>query len=313
MDNTEESPAVLSFCTGYGGIEIGLARAIGEINVLAHVEIEAYAIANLVAKMEAGDMVPAPVWTDIKTFNPWSFRKCVDILCGGYPCQPFSTAGQRKGSDDPRHLWPWIKKHIMVIKPGLCFFENVEGHISLGLREVLTDLVGLGYRVENDNGEPTWGLFSAAECGAPHQRKRVFILAILDDSGSAELNRIPEPEERREDRAVGVTSFGLADADKHGLQGRCQLGEPKTGRETAQFVRYDFTGHHPQRWPTRPGEPQREWEEPKVLLERKAKSELGGTIDGSSNRMDRLRLLGNGVVPATAEKAFRTLYGRILK
>jgi site-specific DNA-cytosine methylase len=104
------------------------------------------------------------------------FRGCVDIITGGYPCQPFSAAGKRLGTEDPRHLWPYILDHINAIRPVRCLFENVEGHISLGLREVIGDLEGAGYN-------PTWGIFSAAEVGAPHQRKRVYILA---DSKSGE-------------------------------------------------------------------------------------------------------------------------------
>jgi len=330
VDNTKKPPSVLSICTGYGGIEVGLARAIGNINVLAHVEIEAYAIANLVAKMETGQLVPAPVWTDLKTFPARCFSEGVDILTGGYPCQPFSAAGQRKGADDPRHLWPWIKEHIRVIRPGICFFENVEGHVSLGLREVLTDLAILGYRVESDSGEPTWGLFSAAECGAPHQRKRVFILAYREcaewrpniqgayyqnrydfgwaektdwvgvlyselgntqghnqrrtsitamhregvapggpggnvaDAGVSELNRVSEPEERREDRSVGVAGIGVANSGKQGL--------PKSERQAVQSAwRWPERGATAKfcgsLWPARPGEPQHEWEESRVLAD----------------------------------------------
>src|SRR5690606_9608656 len=76
----------------------------------------------------------------------------------------------------PRHLWPWIKDGIDAMQPGWCFFENVEGHVSLGLRDVLADLEELGYTT-------AWGLFSAAEVGAPHQRKRVFILAHRHNTG----------------------------------------------------------------------------------------------------------------------------------
>jgi len=181
MDSTETTTHV-GLCAGYGGIELGLKRVIPNLRTVALCEIEAFAIANLVAKMEAGLMDPAPIWPDLKTF-PWeSFRDRVDILTGGYPCQPFSSAGKRAGKDDPRHLWPWIADGIASMRPSICFFENVEGHISLGLSNVIEDLGRMGYRT-------TWGIFSAAEVGAPHQRKRVFILANRNDEGLERWNR----------------------------------------------------------------------------------------------------------------------------
>ena len=174
--DTSKAVTHIGLCAGYGGIELGLHRAIRNMRTVALCEIEAFAIANLVAKMEAGLMDPAPIWPDLKTF-PWeAFRDRVDILTGGYPCQPFSAAGQRRGKDDPRHLWPYIADGIRLLRPRCCFFENVEGHISLGLSDVIEDLAGMGYRT-------TWGIFSAAEVGAPHQRKRVFILAHRHDEG----------------------------------------------------------------------------------------------------------------------------------
>ena len=174
MDITQKLPTVLSLCTGYGGIERGLDLAGVEHRVIAHVEIEAFAIANLVAKMEAGKLDAAPVWSNLKTLPVESFRDRVDILTGGYPCQPFSAAGKRLGEEDPRHLWPYICDIIRAVRPVRCFFENVEGHISLGLREVISDLESLGYKV-------AWGIFSAREVGAPHQRKRVYIMANCDN------------------------------------------------------------------------------------------------------------------------------------
>jgi len=181
VDSTKTITHV-GLCAGYGGIELGLKRVIPNLRTIALCEIEAFAIANLVAKMEAGLMDPAPIWPDLKTF-PWeSFRDRVDILTGGYPCQPFSSAGKRAGKDDPRHLWPWIADGIASMRPSICFFENVEGHISLGLSNVIEDLGRMGYRT-------TWGIFSAAEVGAPHQRKRVFILANRNDEGLERWNR----------------------------------------------------------------------------------------------------------------------------
>ena len=174
VDNSKELPTVISFCAGYGGIERGLELAGIAHRVLAYVEIEAFAIANLVAKMEQGELVPAPIYTDLKTFPSDLFRDSVDIITGGYPCQPFSVAGKstttKESFSDPRHLFPYILDHVRTIRPAQCFFENVEGHINRGLREVIGDLEELDYTT-------TWGLFSAEEVGAPHQRKRVFIMA----------------------------------------------------------------------------------------------------------------------------------------
>ena len=135
MDNTKQFTTI-EWCAGYGGIHLGLKRAIPNLRVIAYGEIEAFAVANLVAKMEAGLMDAAPIWSDLKTFPCEDFRDRVDLLVAGYPCQPFSAAGKRLGTDDPRHLWPHIARSIRVIRPRMCFFENVEGHISLGLREL---------------------------------------------------------------------------------------------------------------------------------------------------------------------------------
>ena len=174
--DTSKAVTHVSLCAGYGGIDLGLKRAIPSLRTVAFSEIEAFACANLVSKMESGHLDPAPIWTDLKTFPYSEFRDRVDILSGGYPCQPFSAAGKRLGKDDPRHLWPYIADGIAVMRPRLCFFENVEGHISLGLSDVIEDLAGMGYRT-------TWGIFSASEVGAPHQRKRVFILAHCQRTG----------------------------------------------------------------------------------------------------------------------------------
>jgi DNA (cytosine-5)-methyltransferase 1 len=167
---TEKLPTVVSFCSGYGGIERGLELAGFRHRTIAYVEIEAYAVENLVQKMERGLILAAPIYTNLVSFPAQIFRNKVDIITGGYPCQPFSQAGKRQGTDDPRHLWPYIRKHMEAIRPNRVMFENVEGHISLGLSTVISDL-------EEDGYDATWGIFSAREVGAHHQRKRVFIMA----------------------------------------------------------------------------------------------------------------------------------------
>jgi DNA (cytosine-5)-methyltransferase 1 len=276
--DTSKAVTHIGLCAGYGGIELGLQRAIPSLRTVALCEIEAFAISNLVAKMEAGLMDPAPIWPNLKTF-PWgAFCDRVDILTGGYPCQGFSHAGLRKGKQDPRHLWPWIADGIRLLRPRICFFENVEGHISLGLSDVIEDLAGMGYRT-------TWGIFSASEVGAPHQRKRVFILAVASGfRGAAGLSGSLQRHER-------------------------QSGESDDGGGEAV-------------WPSRPNERQHGWEPPRVVSFERS---LGRNPDRSSgrldyaelcvtcdNRTDELRLLGNGVVPATAERAFRVLIKELL-
>lgn len=187
MDNSK-ALTHLSLCAGYGGIDLGLARALGNVRTIAYVEIDAFAITNLVSKMESRALAPAPIWSDLKTFNWDPFCHRVDIISGGFPCQPFSCAGQRRGDDDPRHLWPYIARGIKVVKPAFIFLENVGGMLDANIKReewrdppgtpvalhILRELERLGYQTEA-------GLFSAEEVGAPHQRKRLFFFSIRED------------------------------------------------------------------------------------------------------------------------------------
>ena len=292
MDNPNQL-ACLSLCTGYGGIELGLERVGVPLRPIAYVEREAFAAANLVAKIEAEQMAPAPVWTDVKTFPYSDFHGRVDILLAGYPCQPFSSAGQRKGESDERHLWPFIANGIAACQPRLVFAENVEGHLSLGIKDVFSELGRMGY-------EYTAGLFSAEECGASHRRKRLFWLA-LDNScreGLEALKRNGNNPQRWPEQIRPVAAPGFC---QH------EWEEPRTVG--------DAGGTEPNRLPDE------EWPSVSEVGEsgkRQTESELGRTTDGAgcwpdatANRVDRLRLLGNGVVPQTATKAWVTLWERL--
>ena len=171
MDNTNQPPQVLSLCSGMCGLERGIESAIGKLNVVAYVEIEAFIIQNLTALMEQGVLDPAPVWSNLKTFPAEAFHRKLHGIIGGYPCQPFSVAGKQQGDKDPRHLWPHIQRIIETTNPVWCFFENVEGHLQLGYDQVYRSLRDMGYTVESN-------LFTASEVGAPHKRTRLFILAV---------------------------------------------------------------------------------------------------------------------------------------
>ena len=377
-----DSPKIthISLCSGYGGIDLGLKGVFGEnVRTVAYAEIEAFAVECLLARMGGGQLDPAPIWPNLKTF-PWgAFSDRVDILSGGYPCQPFSAAGKRLGTDDPRHLWPYIADGIRLLRPKCCFFENVEGHISLGLRAVIEELGSLGYKT-------TWGIFSAREVGAPHQRKRVFILAHRNNQG---LQRAISKSIQRQSREfVGHNNDDLADSNNSG-SGEDQLPSELRTIGVEQSSRCSRLSSESTQvgkitvWPSRPGESQNEWEPPRVVgyskgstsiklpirteekisefgcngkrfvgnssdkrsqrqscgefrqpkqeqeskrsngentNQRQAQPSLGRDADGTAggldyaklcvscdNRTDELRLLGNGVVPATATRAFLTL------
>jgi len=255
VDNTKEFRC-LSLCTGYAGIELGLKKVISNLKTVCYVEIEAFACSNLVAKIEAGKLDAAPIWTDIKTFNGRPFRDRIHIITGGYPCQPFSVAGKRKGTADPRHLWPYIEKIIKETRPIWCFFENVSGHLAIGFSSVYKSLRLMGYKVEA-------GLFGTSEIGMLHNRERIFILAHSNfyNGKSFEILSISELPIRNNKKKYGPPIWSKSDG--------CFRNEPTEGFSV------------------------------KPLLDRRN--------DGTFSRVDRLRLLGNGVVPQQAELAFRTL------
>jgi DNA (cytosine-5)-methyltransferase 1 len=333
VDTTEITH--ISLCSGYGGIELGLKSLFPILRTVAYSEIEAFAIECLLARMESGQLDAAPIWSNLKSFHWESFRGMVDILSGGYPCQPFSTAGKRAGAKDPRHLWPYIKDGIKQMAPRICFFENVEGHISLGLSTVISDLEELGYQV-------AWGIFSAAECGAPHQRKRVFILA----------NRNGQGLEGYWGHVAKYDSQGRQGADGYAWPSR--PGQPQHAWEPPRVVEHSNGNRRQRNVPRDVSEQDSNRQDDRILgaadsmgnsnsFNRSTSPEgweydakvgqagggeaepaLGREADGVAsgldyaqlcvscdNRTDELRLLGNGVVPATVTLAFRTLLDAI--
>ena len=131
---------ILSLCTGGGGLDLGMELAVPATRVVCCVEREAYCGAVLDARMEEQALADAPVWTDLRTFDGRPWRGKVHCITAGYPCQPFSVAGKRLGTDDPRHIWPDVRRIIGEVGPEYVFLENVAGHIVLGLDAVLGSL-----------------------------------------------------------------------------------------------------------------------------------------------------------------------------
>jgi DNA (cytosine-5)-methyltransferase 1 len=156
------SLTVGSLFSGIGGLDLGLERA--GMNVIWQSEIDPYA-----SRVLAKHWPEVPNHGNIKDIR-WGDVVSPDVICGGYPCQPFSTAGKRQGTDDPRHLWPWVREAISELRPRYAILENVRGHVSLGLSTVLGEMASIGYDAE-------WQIVSAASVGAPHRRDRVIIVA----------------------------------------------------------------------------------------------------------------------------------------
>lgn len=174
----------ISLCSGYEGIGLGLHRCIPNLRCVAYCEREAFAIANLVAKMESGLLDAAPVFTDVTNF-PWADYApymAGGILSFGWPCQPVSCAGKRKATEDERWLFDIIADGISILRPGMLFAENVEGLLSARMPDGSSVFGHCIERLESLHYKVAAGIFSASEVGAPHQRKRVFIFGLAESS-----------------------------------------------------------------------------------------------------------------------------------
>lgn len=165
-----------SLCTGYGGLDMAVRRVFGG-RLVWWSDMDPGPIAVMTHHHPG-----VPNLGDLKLID-WLDVEPVDILTAGYPCQPFSNAGKRKGTDDPRHLWPWIAYGIGIIRPRIVVLENVGAHLSRGFRIVAADLAALGYRI-------SWTLLRASDVGAAHRRERLFIVATDADGSGLEG---PEP------------------------------------------------------------------------------------------------------------------------
>ena len=162
-----EAMRVGSLFTGYGGLDMAIGG-----DLVWYSEIDKAACQVLATHHPA-----VPNLGDIKEID-WSTVEPVDILTGGYPCQPFSHAGNRKGKNDERHLWPYVLDAIRAIRPQYAILENVSGHITLGFADVLANIAEIGWSCE-------WGTYRASDVGAPHRRERLFIVAINPDNNGA--------------------------------------------------------------------------------------------------------------------------------
>jgi site-specific DNA-cytosine methylase len=269
MHNNNTIVPYISLCSGYEGIGLGLHRCIPNLRCIAYCEREAFAISNLVEKMEKGLLDEAPVFTDVTTF-PWEqFAPYMagGILSFGWPCQPVSMAGKRKATEDERWLFDIIADGISIMRPGMLFAENVEGLLSAKMPDGSSVFGHCIERLERLHYKVEAGIFSASEVGAPHQRKRVFILAYREEQGLEGLRGLEsdfiwndawqDGTARGEELAYSCdganTEAGYAEAHRLSSEHRTEVCSGFIGGTDATP------------WPSRPGEQQYAWEPPRVV------------------------------------------------
>ena len=271
----------VDLCSGIGGFALGFQWA-QLSNPILFCDIEPWC--RQVLKKNFPDV---PVAEDVKEIanEPERFiQDRVDILTAGYPCQPFSVAGKQKGTEDDRHIWPYIFRIVTQKRPTWCVFENVYGHVALGLDQVLADLEAEGYATRT---------FIVPACGvnAPHRRDRLWIVGHTEDNGrdrgTASARREGKTHQQVEQSSVrsklSRPSENVAYADNEGPQ-RGISGRQDSERQSEHGYTGCSSSIHRQ--------PTENWwaVEPAV----------GRVAHGIPKRVDRLKGLGNAIVPQIA-------------
>jgi len=306
-----------SLCTGYGGLDLAV-ETFFDAEMVWCAENDKYASKVIEARFNK------PNLGDIKQID-WASIEPIDIITAGYPCQPFSHAGHRKGENDERHIWPHILKGISILRPKFIILENVRGHLSLGFKEVLSDLTQNGY-------DAKWRIVRASDVGAPHQRARLFIIAYsnseglqrtwhkaddLTDGFTSNTNCDACEESRRADREISTKSRGLQagqDIGQARSEHRCSCkASCNTNNQYQSYNREmsELGGRFASRCEMSMQDI------PNALVDDKLNAKFveymmglpgGWVTDLDLSRSQQLKMLGNGVVPQQAYYALELLH-----
>jgi len=291
-----------SLCSGYGGLEAGIGQVL-DIEPVWCSEIDKDA-----SKVLATHHPDVPNLGDLTVLD-WHQVEPVDIICAGFPCQPFSHAGKRLGADDERAIFEYIADGISVLRPGLVVLENVPGILTLGGVSVIGTLTGLGY-------DCRWGIVRASDTGAPHRRARWFCVAEpadADEPGGEAWAYTGHSAEGRPNKGgyemqpVG-SAAPAADADLSRREGV----RPERGLATATDkprTAHRFGPYEPaiERWEHILGRPAPAPTDDRGLrpefVEWMMSLDEGWVCDVGLSRTAALKMLGNGVVPQQAALA----------
>ncbi|MEY9375999.1 DNA cytosine methyltransferase [Rhizobium leguminosarum] len=255
---------VLDLFSGIGGFSLGLERA--GFETVAFCEINPFCRAVLKKHWPS-----VPCFGDVRTLNREALAsigiRSIDVICGGYPCQPFSSAGNRRGKADDRHLWPEMFRLIRELRPTWVIGENVAGHITMGLDDVLSDLEAQGYSARTF-------VVPACAVNAPHRRDRVWIVA----HSNGQREQQPEGRVGEERRWTGDGGENVANAQ----------GDPPW--------RLPERTSTPKSGPSLNGENPASAKWPRAFSHWASEPRVGRMAHGIPNRMDRIKSLGNGLV-----------------
>ena len=297
--------SVGSLCTGYGGLEMGLQAVYGDIDLRFVSDIDKNA-STLLAQYHPY----VPNLGDL-TIIDWVDIEAVDVLCAGYPCQPFSHAGYRKGNNDERAIFEYIADAISVLRPTNVLLENVAGHLTLGGTTVIAILTKLGYNTK-------WGIVRASDTGAPHQRKRLFIWCETENTNSKRKRETTTAQGRRRQirpsrpirETIGDASFCNGTESKQQRMGTSfrSAAEPRKPNRTFDFRQYESAIR---RWEAVMGRiaptPVDNKGVNPVFVEWLMGLPNGHVTSLDISRAGQLKMLGNGVVPQQAALALQLL------
>lgn len=317
LTDTDGKPPIMPSCLSHGSLFSGIggfdlaAQWMGWNNTF-QVEKDEWC-----RKVLAKNFPKTKRFADIKDFTGYEYTNQIDVISGGFPCQPFSVAGQRKGKDDDRYLWEEMLRVIATIKPTYVVGENVTGIIGLALDTVLSDLEAQDYTTE---------AFIIPACGknAWHRRDRVWIIAYANsirrkdeqkENGKPLCNgngnyKAAEQGRRKQQRRTGKSSSVFPNTTIQGFQewGSETMVRPEQEQELERCssisTNTDNTGCKEQRQSITDGA---ELFAPKCSSWWETEPGVGRVVDGLSGRVDRLKALGNAIVPQVAYEIFKSL------
>jgi DNA (cytosine-5)-methyltransferase 1 len=283
-----------SLCTGYGGLDLAVEEHF-DAETIWCAEFDKHASQVIEQRFNI------PNYGDIKKID-WASLEPIDILTAGYPCQPFSHAGYRKGTDDERHIFPYILEAISILRPRWVILENVRGHLTLGLKEVLAGLTSIGYNAR-------WRIVRASDAGAPHRRARLFIVAYPNSNACEESRRGLRSVQSQageviygSDRAI----YGCSDPHVSNTD-----DEHKSHHRQVQKLGSRFTPRCEMHVQKPPDALDQEGKLNAVFVEYMMGLPVGWVTDTGLSRAQQLKMLGNGVVPQQAKLALELSTGVI--